>query len=73
VTYHPDGHPNSPTYDHLRIPVNVTADSGERDRGSVLRVLILCRLVFPAVFLSLSWIVFQFMAPARPPEAPLIF
>jgi hypothetical protein len=41
----------------VRIPVNVTADScnvtgnsGERDRGSVLRVLILCRLAFPAVF-----------------------
>ena len=34
----------------LRIPVNVTADSGERDRRSVLRILILFRLAFPAVF-----------------------
>jgi len=39
-----------PLEPQLRIPVNVTADSGERDRGSVLRVLILCRLAFPAVF-----------------------
>ena len=40
----------------LRIPVNVTGDSGnvtgnsgEGDRGSVLRGLILCRLAFSAV------------------------
>lgn len=34
----------------LRIPVNLTADSGERDRRSVLRILILCRLAFSADF-----------------------
>jgi hypothetical protein len=41
----------------VRIPVNVTADSGnvtgnsgERDRGSVLRGLILCRLFFFGCF-----------------------
>ena len=50
----------------MRIPVNVTADSGnvtgnsgERDRGSVLRVWILCRFVFPAVFPVLNWLVFE--------------
>ena len=50
----------------VRIPVNVTADSGnvtgnsgERDRGSVLRVWILCRFVFPAVFPVLNWLVFE--------------
>jgi hypothetical protein len=34
----------------LRIPVNVTADSGDRDRLVVLRTLILCRLAFSAYF-----------------------
>ena len=51
---------------NLRIPVNVTADSGnvtgnsgERDRGSVLRVWILYRFVFSAVFPVLNWRVFE--------------
>ena len=50
----------------MRIPVNVTADSGnvtgnsgERDRGSVLRVWILYRFVFSAVFPVLNWLVFE--------------
>ena len=50
----------------VHIPVNVIADSGnvtgnsgERDRGSVLRIWILCRFVFPAVFPVLNWLVFE--------------
>ena len=40
------------------IPVNVT-------EGSVLRVLILCRLAFPAGFLSLYWVFYQFIGPCQ--------
>jgi hypothetical protein len=36
----------------------IPAYSGERDRGSVLRVLILCRLAFPAVFPCLELVFF---------------
>ena len=56
----------------LHIPANVTADSGNVTgipvnvtEGSVLRVLILCRLAFPAGFLSLYWVFYQFIGPCQ--------
>jgi hypothetical protein len=61
----------------LRIPANVTAnsgivtsDSGERDRGSVLRDWIVCRLAFFGVFSFLQLKFFNKKAPARAPQAP---
>ena len=61
----------------MRIPVNVTAnsgivtaDSGERDRWSVLRDLIVCRLAFFGVVSFLQLEFFNKKAPARAPQAP---
>jgi hypothetical protein len=61
----------------MHIPANVTADSGivtgdsgERDRWSVLRSFILCRLVFSADFLSWYWVIFQFIPRLQPETDP---
>ena len=61
----------------VHIPVNVTADSGivtgdsgERDRWSVSRSFILCRLVLSADFLSWYWVIFQFIPRLQSQTVP---
>lgn len=61
----------------LRIPVNVTADSGNVTGipanvtdGSVLRVLILCRRAFPAGFLSPYSVSLEFAGPCQAAGGP---
>ncbi len=56
----------------MHIPANVTADSGivtgipvNVTGGSVLRVLILCRLACPAVLLSWYGVFYQFIGPCQ--------
>lgn len=53
----------------LNILVNVTANSGERDRGSVLRDLILCRLFFRRFFPFLNF-KFQKLGPCQAAGGP---
>ncbi len=61
----------------VRIPVNVTADSGNVTGipanvtdGSVLRVLILCRRAFPAGFLSPYSVSLEFAGPCQAAGGP---
>ena len=55
----------------MNILVNVTANSGERDRGSVLRDLILCRLFFRRFFPFLNF-KFQKLGPCQAAGGPSI-